>query len=221
MMNRMTRTYRKAKRAVAEEATRERIVRATMALHLEKGVATTSYADVAERAGVGAATVYRHFPTASALIDACGANFWQAIDPPRPEDAAAVFSGCHGRAARLERLVQELDAFYARAAAPLWSAVRDRDRIPELALFLKNVRAGVVALVAAALDDDPKASQVRIAAAVADFGVWRALADTGVEREERIRIATAMIAAALSAHDPGASSPGGQPDRRSVGRRND
>ena len=49
----MTRTYRKAKRAEAQEETRERIVQATLALHLEQGVATTSYTDVAERAGVG------------------------------------------------------------------------------------------------------------------------------------------------------------------------
>ena len=87
----MTRTYRKAKRAEAQEDTRDRIVRATMALHLEQGVATTSYTDVAERAGVGAATVYRHFPTMGSLVDACGAHIWQQIEPPRPEDAAARF----------------------------------------------------------------------------------------------------------------------------------
>jgi AcrR family transcriptional regulator len=200
----MTRTYRKARRAEAQEETRQKIVRATMALHLEQGVATTSYLDVAARAGVGAATVYRHFPTMASLVEACGAHFWQAIEPPRPEQARAVFAECRSRSARLERLVRELDAFYARASAPLWSAVRDRDRVPELALFLKEVQTGVSALVAEALDQDREAPSARIAAAVADFNVWLALSQTGVGRDELRRLMVAMITAALSAHRPGA-----------------
>jgi AcrR family transcriptional regulator len=85
----MTRTYRKAKRGESQEETREKILRATIEMHLERGVATTSYSDVAERAGVGAATVYRHFPTMGSLIEACGAHIWQAIEPPRPEHVSA------------------------------------------------------------------------------------------------------------------------------------
>ncbi len=69
----MTRPYRKASAPNAQEETRDKIVLATMALHLEQGVATTSYSDVAERAGVGAATVYRHFPTMRSLVEAAAA----------------------------------------------------------------------------------------------------------------------------------------------------
>jgi AcrR family transcriptional regulator len=202
----MTRTYRKAKRADAQEETREKIVRATMALHLGNGVATTSYADVAKRAGVGAATVYRHFPTMGALVEACGAHVWRAIRPPRSEDAATLFAGLRSRTARIERLVGELDDFYDRAAAPLWSAVRDHDRVPELALFLKEVLAGVTALLAQALDDDPRARAVEIAAAVADFTVWRALARTGADRKERSRMLVAMIDGALAARGHGSAT---------------
>lgn len=198
----MTRAYRKAKRAEAQEETREKIVRATMALHSERGVATTSYSDVAERAGVGAATVYRHFPTMGLLVEACGSHIWQAIEPPRPEDAPALFAGLTTRTERLERLVQELDAFYARAAAPLWSAVRDHDRVPQLADFLKDLRTGVTALLARALEEDSNARAVRIVAAVADFCTWRTLADTGIGEVERTRLTGAMIEAVLSAHGP-------------------
>jgi AcrR family transcriptional regulator len=201
----MVRTYRKAKRAEAQDETRERIIRATMALHLDKGVATTSYSDIAERAGVGAATVYRHFPKVGSLVEACGAQFWEAIEPPRPEDASALFRGHRSRADRLERLVQLLDDFYARAAAPLWSAVRDQDRVPELAQFLKEVRASVSALVAAALDQNASTAQIDIAAVGADFLVWRALAVTGVDHDERIRIMIAMIKGALSANGSAAA----------------
>lgn len=204
----MTRTYNKAKRAEAQGETREKIVRATMALHLEQGVATTSYLDVAERAGVGAATVYRHFPTMGSLVEACGAHIWQTIKPPLPEQAKVLLAGQRSRSARLSRLVSELDAFYARAAAPIWSAIRDRDRVPELALFLEDVRAGVTALVAEALQEDCGASSVRIAAAVADFPTWLSLSDIGVDREELTRLMTAMIDAALSTHSSGTGASG-------------
>jgi AcrR family transcriptional regulator len=200
----MTRTYRQAKRAEAQEGTREKIVRATMALHLERGVATTSYSDVAERSGVGAATVYRHFPTMGSLVEACGAHFWQMIAPPGPERAAAIFAEHSSRPVRIEMLVRELDAFYARGTAPLVSAVRDHDRVAELALFLKEVRSAVAGLVAVALDEEPQTTPVKIVAAVADFTVWLALSGTGVAREERIRLMVAMIDAAISLDKSGA-----------------
>jgi AcrR family transcriptional regulator len=193
----MTRSYRMAKRAEAQEETRERIVRATMALHLEQGVATTSYSDVAERAGVGAATVYRHFPTIGSLVDACGAHVWQTIEPPRPEDAAAAFAGLRSRKARLERLVRELDAFYARGAGPLWGAEQDRDRIPELDAFLTRVDEGVAALVNAALGDTPRGT-VQAVLALCDFAVWRALVRTKMPDEERIRLQVAILEAAIT-----------------------
>jgi AcrR family transcriptional regulator len=201
----MARTYRKTKRADAQEETREKIVRATMALHLEQGVATTSFLDVAARAGVGAATVYRHFPTTGSLVEACGAHIWQAINPPRPEQAKALFAGCRSRPARVRRLVSELDAFYARASAPLWSAIMDRDRIPELALFLKRVTAGITAWVAEALDEEPHTSGVKIVTAVTDFTTWLNLSDAGVDREELTRLMVAMIDAAIAANRPAAS----------------
>ena len=89
----MRRPYRMTNRAAAHEETRERIVRATMALHDERGVATTSFADVAQRAGVGPATVFRHFPTLGALVMACGAHVAAEMRPPSPADAPAVFEG--------------------------------------------------------------------------------------------------------------------------------
>jgi AcrR family transcriptional regulator len=50
------------KRAAAAEETRRRIVDATHALHIEQGVAATSWDDIAGRAGVGVGTVYRPSP---------------------------------------------------------------------------------------------------------------------------------------------------------------
>jgi AcrR family transcriptional regulator len=163
------------KRAEGFDATRERIVEATAALHYEQGVVATSYVQIAERAGVGPATVYRHFPTLGSLVSACGANVWEAIRPPVPEAAPAVFAGLAGRTPRLERLVAELDAFYDRAAVRLGIAARDRDRVPELDAFLRQVEAGVEALVREALGPGSPEAAIRLVKALSDVSVWLSL----------------------------------------------
>ena len=60
------------RRASAAAQTRRRIVEATRELHIEQGIAATSWDDIAARAGVGVGTVYRHFPSLDELIPACG-----------------------------------------------------------------------------------------------------------------------------------------------------
>ena len=64
----MARRYELKARAVAFEATRQRIVDATLALHEEVGPARTAITEVSRRAGVGRVTVYNHFPDEAALL---------------------------------------------------------------------------------------------------------------------------------------------------------
>ena len=56
------RAYTMQRRATLEAETRERIVRATVALHAERGGLGTSYAMIAKQADVSPQTVYNHFP---------------------------------------------------------------------------------------------------------------------------------------------------------------
>lgn len=169
------RKYRMRQRAESQDATRERIVEATTALHRAQGVTATSYVQIAERAGVGAATVYRHFPTLGSLISACGESVWSAIRPPLPDEAEAVFAGLATRAERLDRLAAELDAFYGRSAEWIGIAARDRASVPELDAFLHRVDAGVAAHVRAALGPETGAAEADLAVALADVSVWTAL----------------------------------------------
>jgi AcrR family transcriptional regulator len=60
------------KRKAPVEETRQRIAEATLALHSEKGMFDTSWKDIAERADVSVATVYKHFPSLDELVPACG-----------------------------------------------------------------------------------------------------------------------------------------------------
>jgi AcrR family transcriptional regulator len=176
-----TRSYRMQKRAQALEETRNQIVWATMQLHGEKGVAATTQADVADRAGVSPATVYRHFPTIGSLIRACGSQVWAIMPPPRPEDAERLFSGLATTRERLQRFVEEVCEFYARAEFPLQGAREDRSRVPELDESLRWVESRLKGLARAALGvDAPEERQLQLLLALTDFGVWKALRDHGL-----------------------------------------
>jgi AcrR family transcriptional regulator len=193
-----TRPYRMRRRAEGVEATTARILRATFALHAEQGVAATTQADVAARAGLAPATVYRHFPTQGALVRFCGAHTWEAIAPPTPEAAPRVFEGVATAPARLRRLAEEVAAFYARGALPLQGAREDRSRVPELDAFLRRVEAGLEALARAALAPDrPSEERVRLALALTDFGVWQALRAHGVAADTVPRLLADLLRCAL------------------------
>jgi len=81
----MKRPYRLKQRAVEQNQTRQRIVEAAIGLHQAKGLAATSVADIAARAGVGKVTVYRHFPDEAALVGACSGQYFALHPFPDPE----------------------------------------------------------------------------------------------------------------------------------------
>ncbi len=196
----MPRTYRLKKRAEDRDQTRQRIVMATMQLHDEQGVAATTFLQIAERAGVGVATVYRHFPRLGDLVMACGAHVWQEMQPPVPDGAAAVFAGANTTGERLARLVAELDAFYSRGALRLGLAARDRELVPELDGFLNAVEAGVAALVREALAGAswPDAA-VKAVLALTSFAVWAAFKRLNLPAAERRRMVLHMLQCGLAA----------------------
>lgn len=170
----MPREYKMRKRAEDWQKTRERILQATMQLHDEQGVAPTTFSDIAKRAGLGQATLYRHFPTINDLVRACGGHVWQEMRPPTPDSAAAAFQGITTTAERLDKLVEEIDAFYRRGTLRLGLAGRDRELIPELDQFLGAVEAGVNAYVAEALAPSKAPRRtVDVVAAMMSFPVWR------------------------------------------------
>ena len=76
------RNYELRARAGRQQATRRRIVEATVALHREVGPARTTVAEIARRAGVQRLTVYNHFPDDAQLFAACQAHFLAQHPPP-------------------------------------------------------------------------------------------------------------------------------------------
>ena len=195
------RPYRMSKRAEALAETRERIIRATMALHDEKGVATTTFTDIAERAGVGPATVYRNFPTQGELVAACGAHVWRDMRPPTAEDAHALFAGLLTPAERRSRLVKELDAFYRRGEHRLQRAAQDRERVPGLDAFLGAVEAGIESWVRAAHPGETPEATIQTVLALTDFRVWLSLRRLRLAKPELQALMLRLIACGLSGED--------------------
>jgi AcrR family transcriptional regulator len=85
-----SRTYRKRARAQQEDETRQRIVDAAIELHQTTGIMGSSIAAIAERAGVGRVTVYRHFPDYDAIIHACTTHYMGINPPPQVTDWEAL-----------------------------------------------------------------------------------------------------------------------------------
>lgn len=192
------RGYRMKDRARAQAETRDRILSATMQLHDEKGVAATSFVDIARRAGIGPATVYRHFPTLGSLVVACGAHVWKEMDPPVPERASDLFKDVVGTEDRLKRLVDELDRFYRRGALRLTAANADRHLIPELDEFLRAVEAGVAAMVREAVKDEALPAVVlQLLIALTNFPVWTSMQKVSGDELERRRLVARLLGCAI------------------------
>lgn len=199
----MTRNYKMGRRAKARDQTRERILQATMQLHDEQGVAPTTLTQVARRAGVGPATVFRHFPTVNHLVQACGQHVWIEMRPPVPDAAPALFAGIESPDTRLAKLIDELDDFYGRGELRLHLAGRDRELIPELHGFLSAVEAGVEALVREALaKSQVSEEQIQVAVALSGFRVWQALNCLGLPHAELAAMKTRFLKCAMAAVNP-------------------
>lgn len=139
------RSYTKVRRAAAEEATRERIVSAIVALHEEVGPARTTVSAIADRAGVERLTVYRHFPDEPSMLRACSAH-WTALHPmpPLPVDGSDPLVA-------LRKTLVELYGWYRANAAMLVHIMMDAPRIPFLGELMEPVEAEIDR-VAAVLD---------------------------------------------------------------------
>lgn len=185
------------KRADAVERTRRRILEATIEVHDEQGIVDGRWPDIAERAGVSLATLYRHFPTLEELVSACGALTMELVEPPEPDEAAEVFAGARSREQRLRRLVESTFGFYERAGRMVDNVRRDRGRLPVIARAHERLETGLEALAAEAFRPlGGKASDVRLARALLDVRVWESLRERGLGPEEAVDVALASLLAA-------------------------
>ena len=177
------RKYTMDKRRAAVEATRRRILEATLALHAEKGIFGTSWQDIARRADVSVGTVYKHFPSLNELVPACGELMYAITRPPSLEDAPEIFAGASSLEERLERLVFEFFDFYERGAPYIETDFQER-RLPAVAEWEAYMRATIAGLVREALvSAEPDERMVQAVSALLDFSTFKSFLDRDIQKD--------------------------------------
>jgi AcrR family transcriptional regulator len=190
------RKYELKARAESQRETRERITKATAELHEEKGVAQTTVAEIARRAGVTRLTVYNHFADLGELLPACAAHYERLHPRPDFESVRALGDPgerVHGVLARLYAWYRETEPMYAKLLS-------DRASVPELDRFLEQ---NVDRMLAELADDltaafplrGRRAERLRALIRLAlDFWTWSRLTREGLADET----AADLMAAAVS-----------------------
>ena len=189
-MSTQKRRYELKARAEAQQATRARIAAAASALHGEVGIAKTTVADIARRAGVQRLTVYNHFPDLHALLPACTAHW--LTEHPEPDLEAAFALEDPGE--RLRAVLASLYGWY-RETAPMQQRVfGERATVPELDAWLARSSDPMQAELAAGLSagfDRPDA-QALVALAL-DFWTWRRLDRQGLDDAAAAALMTGVV----------------------------
>jgi AcrR family transcriptional regulator len=133
-MSSMARTYELKRRAERRDETRRRIVDAAIELHSTLGPARTTVGEIAERAGVGRVTVYRHFPDEPSLARACSGRYFARNPLPDPAPWRAIADP----AERLRTGLREAFAWYEANAAMIGRVLADARDHPVMAPYHRH-----------------------------------------------------------------------------------
>jgi AcrR family transcriptional regulator len=169
-------------RAEATAETRKSIVEAAKELHAERGVQATSFEEIAERAGVSLATVYRHFPSLKELVPACAQSVFDLIRPPTLEEASRKFATIADPSERLALLLRRTVHCYDLGEGWLHAAYRERDFIPELDAALRIIQDSLRVLIQAAVARKLRKSDEAALFVLCDFPFYKSLQSAGLER---------------------------------------
>ena len=194
-----TRKYELKARAESQRETRDRIAKAAAELHEEKGVAQTTVAEIARRAGVTRLTVYNHFAELGELLRACAAHYLALHPPPDVDSALAL----EDPGERVRAALARLYGWY-RETEPMYGKLfSDRASVPELDRFLEQdidrLQAELADRMAAGFAARGRRAE-RLNAMIrlsADFWTGRRLSREGLDDEA----AAELMAAAIEMHD--------------------
>jgi AcrR family transcriptional regulator len=186
----MSRTYELKRRAEQRDGTRQRIVDAAVELHRTLGPAATTISDIAERAGVGRVTVYRHFPDEEALLQACSGQYNEEHPFPDQERWKAISDPEQ----RLRAALGETYAYFAATEDMLTHAIRDKGDEPVMAPFHEHWRRAAETLSAGWGARGAQRAKLRAAIAVAlSFHTWRTLVrEQGLDAEDAADVAARL-----------------------------
>ena len=137
------RAYNNQTRQQLQTELKQHIVEAAAQLHAQKGGLGTTYADIAQAAGVSLPTVYKHFPQLDALFQSCTAHVAQPA-PALPVDSILAAPDLASAAQALVDAMDQLNAYYEP-----WLVWRDHGRNQFLAEFGASAAQQLTGLCAA------------------------------------------------------------------------
>jgi AcrR family transcriptional regulator len=181
----MPRPYRLGQRAASKATTRDRIVRAALAIYRDRGLAGASNLAIAKAADVAPGTVRNQFPEPGDLARAVFEVMLTELKIP----TLAIFDGLDDLPARLQRLAEALAAFYERSE-PWWRAYeREPDLISAWGGGVDQYYADIERLMRAALGELARDERsVAVVASVIGPPTFFALKARGLTSDEAVRL---------------------------------
>ena len=168
----MARPYELKRRAERQDETRQRIVEAAIELHQTIGPAATTVSEIAERAGVGRVTVYRHFPDEATLARACSGRYFERHPFPDPESWKAIPDPVE----RLRTGLEEAYAYHRSTEAMMAHVLADARDHPVVAPYHAHWERGADVLASPWRVRGRRRTLLRAALALAlSFDTWRTL----------------------------------------------
>jgi AcrR family transcriptional regulator len=187
-----------------EPGARERLVFAAVDLFTEQGYDATTVAQIAERAGVGKSTFFRHFPDKRELLVAGQETLSQLLvegiveAPPEASPLEAVASGLTRAAGAMGPMNRELGP-RLKAAVAASTELQERDALKSVSLAAAMTRA----LVARGVPDPTAhlAGELGVLAFKRGFAEWsesdhdtgEALARFTLAALDELRLASASL----------------------------
>jgi len=186
------RPYRQTKRAEKQAETRQKIIEATIELHQTKGPAHTSMADVAEQAGVGKVTVYRHFPDEPTLSQACSGLYFERHPFPDPGQWRSIAD----KHARLRHGLAETYAYHAETHRMMDRVLADARDHPVMQPY-HALWAGAAEIILEPWLPRDDETQLRAGLVMAlSFETWRALVkEQGLSQDEAVALMERLMCA--------------------------
>jgi AcrR family transcriptional regulator len=176
------------------DPTRERIIECTLELHSSRGIQATTWAEIADKAGVPVETIKGLFPTQDDLVRSCGEHFMESLQLPPAGRAPEVFAGASSENERIRRLVETSFGVYERGGDGIAVGRRERSDVPVADEWLAELDNSLDALVVESLRPlSPDSSSVVSLRALTDLEVWRTLRDQGATPEAAVDQASAAV----------------------------
>jgi AcrR family transcriptional regulator len=186
----MSRKYELKRRAERQDETRLRIIEAAIELHQTIGPTATTVSHIAERAGVGRVTVYRHFPDELTLAHACSGLYFERNPYPDP----AAWADVADPAERLRTALGVVYAYHQQTAPMIGFVLAEARDYEVMDPYHAHWDAAVDTLLPGWGARGRARTRLRAAIALAlSFDTWRTLErDQGLSRREAIDVAARL-----------------------------